>query len=135
MRRPSIRKIIYLLLLWPVGAIALVVLLVPHRHRYDDSGFGFLHSSVHANINFLESDRLFFVTICGRSPKEWRWISPTNFQYRTLELEWRGDEFDGKSIVDTSLMILKHENRSIPISSASLSELLLGGPPAALKQE
>jgi hypothetical protein len=127
MRAPSNRlKVIALLWLLPAGAIVLFLLAGQAKHRYDNSGFGSFHGLVQATLVYSGPDHSFSVKIAGESAAQWHWISPRNYQYRYLDIEWSGEAGEGKGQIDTSSMTLTSKDKSLPVSRSSLSELLFG---------
>jgi hypothetical protein len=136
MSAPSIvAKVSGRLLLLPAGAAVLFLVSGVTKHRYDDSGFGSFHGLVDAKLLYFGSNHSFSVTIEGRSPARWCWVRPTNYQYDVLSFDWFGEDRKGHGQIDTSSMKLTTDSNTVPVSKASLSDLLYGASPSDIRQE
>jgi hypothetical protein len=131
----SIARTSALLLLLPAGAVVLFLLSGMTKHRYDDTGFGSFHGLVKTRVFYFGSNHSFSVAIEGRSSARWCWVRPTNYQYEALSFDWFGEDRVGRGEIDTFSMILNTDSNSVPVSNASLSDLLFGVSPAGLHQQ
>jgi hypothetical protein len=126
------RKVVVLLLvlLLPVGAVAIAFLNSVVRPRYSDSGAGEFYGSVTGYFSgaFNDESVPYDFHFEGTSKRAWRWANPGNYQYSTLELEWEtSGRIKGHGTLDLSTFIISTASEIIALETAEdLQELLSG---------
>jgi hypothetical protein len=113
------------LLILGIGYVCAAALWGITHHRYEMPETGVYYGTVFATLDGPENS-FSFLRFRGRTRPRWRWCYPTNFAYRSLNIEWYSSSAKGTGTVSLPSLALESSGSTGVLTRAMLAEWLLG---------